>query len=159
MIHLIDFNHASPELRKLITSERTIEDDERMYALFEAIPKHNIYHDTYGPGSALAQLGLSWWRDVVPKLDENFVLSPEDCLAVVEMISSFMPPAPSKVIAAIGEGTELAYCAETYPEAQTVRDPSLPYDTEEMSTLYFRLGFLVSFLQCGSKGNGIVVSP
>lgn len=159
MIHMIELDHASPALRALMTSERTMQDDERMQSIFDGVPKNHTFTDSYGPGSIFAQLGLSWWRDVVPRLNEDFVLEPEQCLAVSQMVMSAMPPAPAKVIQAMGEGTELAYCAEQYPEAEVIRDPSRPYDAEENAVLFFKLGQLVGFLHNGARGNGIVVSP
>ena len=160
MIHMIETDYASPVLRKLMTSERTMQDDERMLTIFNGVPENHAFVDQYGPEAIFAQVGLSWWRDVVPRLNEDFVLSPDECGHVARMVLDAMPPAPTKVIQAIGEGTELAYCVEQYPEAKVIRDPSIPYSAEEQSTLFFKLGQLVGFLNNGARGdNGIVVSP
>jgi len=159
MIHMIETDYASPVLRKLMTSERTMQDDERMLAIFNGVPDNHIFVDKYGPESIFAQIGLSWWRDVVPRLNEDFVLSPDECGNLAQMVMNAMPPAPTKVIQAMGEGTELAHCAEQYPESEVIRDPSIPYSADEQSVLFFKLGQLVGFLGNGVSGNGIVVSP
>lgn len=159
MIHMIETGYASPVLRKLMTSERTMQDDERMLAIFSGVPENHTFVDKYGPEAIFAQVGLSWWRDVVPRLNEDFVLPPSECDAVAQMVLDSMPPAPAKVIQAMGEGTELAYCAEQYPEAEVIRDPSIPYSIEEQSVFFFKLGQLVGFLNNGAAGEGIVVSP
>jgi hypothetical protein len=159
MIHLISFNYASPALRELFMSERTMKDDEKMLELFNGIPGQYTFVDKYGPESVFAQIGLSWWRDVVPRLNEDFVLSTAECRAVSEMILSAMPPAPSKVIQALGDGTELSHCVEQYPDANVIRDPSVPYSPDESSALYFRLGQLTGLLISGHHNNGILVSP
>lgn len=156
---MIETDYASPVLRGLMTSERTIQDEERMLAIFNGVPENHTFIDKYGPDSIFAQLGLSWWRDVVPKLNEEFVLTPDECNALSQIVVAAMPPSPTNVIQAMGEGTELAYCVEQFPDAKVIRDPSLPYDLEETATLFFKLGQLVGFLQNGVKGNGIVVSP
>jgi hypothetical protein len=159
MIHMIEVDFASPVLRKLMTSDRTIQEDEQMLAIFNGVPENHTFVDTYGPQSIFAQIGLSWWRDVVPRLDEDFVLGPEECNAVSQMLMNAMPPSPTKVIQAMGDGTELAHCVEQYPEANVIRDPSLPYDADEIATLFFKLGQLTGFFFNGHRGNGIVVSP
>lgn len=159
MIHMIETDYASPVLRNLMTSDRTIQDDERMFAILNGVPENHTFVDKYGPESIFAQVGLSWWRDVVPRLNEDFILSPEECGAVAQMVMDNMPPSPTKVIQAMGEGTELTYCVEQYPEAKVIRDPSIPYSTEEQSKLFFKLGRLVGFLNSGTSNNGIVVSP
>jgi len=159
MINMIEFNYASPVLRELMTTDRTIRDDERMQAILHGVPEQHTFTDTYGPASILAQLGLSWWRDVVPRLNEDFVLTPTECNAVAEMVMAAMPPSPTKVIQAMGEGTELAYCVEQYPESNVIRDPSLPYEGDETAVLFFKIGQLIGFLGNGNRGNGIVVSP
>lgn len=159
MIHMTEVAYASPVLRKLFTSERTIEEDAQMLALLDGVPANHRFVDQYGPECVLAQVGLSWWRDVVPRLNEDFILTPEECNEVSKMVIDNMPPSPSKVIQAIGEGTELAHCVEQYPNSNIIRDPSMPYEVEEQSVLCFLLGQLVGFLCNGSKGEGILVSP
>lgn len=159
MIHLIEVAYASPALRSLFTSERTMQDDERMLSIFNGVPNQHTFTDTYGPESVFAQVGLSWWRDVVPRLNEDFVLLPSECRAVSEMIIAAMPPQPTNVIQALGEGTELAHCVEQYPDANVVRDPSVPYSADELSVLCFRLGMLTGLLINGAHADGILVSP
>jgi hypothetical protein len=159
MIHMVETEYASPVLRNLMTSERTMQDDERMLAIFSGVPENHTFVDKYGPESIFAQVGLSWWRDVVPRLNEDFILSPEECGAVAQMVMTNMPPSPTKVIQAMGEGTELAHCAEQYPEAEVIRDPSIPYSAIDQSVFFFKLGQLVGFLNNGAYSNGIVVSP
>ncbi len=159
MIHMIETDYASPVLRGLMTSDRTMQDDERMLAMIAGVPENHTFVDKYGPESIFAQVGLSWWRDVVPRLNEDFVLEPAECGPVAQMLMDAMPPSPTKVIQAMGEGTELAHCVEKFPEAEVIRDPSRPYDAEENAVLFFKLGQLVGFLNNGARGNGIVVSP
>jgi len=159
MIHLIKLEHASPELRRLVTADRTMNEDEQMLELFSGVPGQHTFIDKYGPDSVFAQIGLSWWRDVVPRLNEDFVLTTNECRTVSEMIVSAMPPSPTKVIQALGEGTELTHCVEQYPDANVVRDPSVPYEADELSTLCFKLGQLTGLLISGYHANGILVSP
>lgn len=159
MIHMIETDYASPVLRGLMTSERTMQDDERMLAIFSGVPENHTFVDKYGPESIFAQVGLSWWRDVVPNLNEDFVLEPAKCAFLALTVMDAMPPSPTKVIQAMGEGTELAHCVEQFPDAEVIRDPSRPYDVEENAVLFFKLGQLVGFFHNGAKGNGIVVSP
>lgn len=159
MIHMIETAYASPMLRKLMTSDRTIQEDELMLALFNGVPDNHTFVDHYGPLSTLAQIGMSWWRDVVPQLDLEFVLSPNECDVFAKKVMENLPPAPAKVIQAMGEGTELAYCVEQYPNSDVVRDPSLPYNTIEQSALFYKLGLLVGILHNGASESGIVVSP
>lgn len=156
---MVETEYASPVLRKLMTSERTMQDDERMLAIFSGVPENHTFVDKYGPESIFAQVGLSWWRDVVPRLNEDFVLLPSECRAVSEMIIAAMPPQPTNVIQALGEGTELAHCVEQYPDANVVRDPSVPYSADELSVLCFRLGMLTGLLINGAHADGILVSP
>lgn len=159
MIHMIETDYASPMLRRFMTAKRTMQEDEQMLALFNGVPDNHTFVDKYGPESIFAQIGMSWWRDVVPKLNIDFVLEPDECGALAQKVMDGMPPSPTKVIQAMGEGTELAYCAEQYPEAEVIRDPSQPYDSTEQSVLFFKLGLLVGFLHNGARNNGIVVSP
>ena len=159
MIHMIETDYASPVLRGLMTSERTMQDDERMLTIFNGVPENHTFVDKYGPESIFAQVGLSWWRDVVPRLNEDFVLEPAECGTVVQMLMEAMPPSPTKVIQAMGAGTELAHCVEQFPDAKVIRDPSQPYSAEEQAVLFFKLGQLVGFFHNGAAGTGIVVSP
>jgi len=46
------------------------------------------FRDPYNNNSLFKQLGLSWWKDVTPKLDDNGFLSVENCKWLLEEIQN-----------------------------------------------------------------------
>jgi hypothetical protein len=44
------------------------------------------FRDPYNPGSVLLRMGLSWWRDVIPLLDEDGRLRPEKARSLIGLI-------------------------------------------------------------------------
>ena len=161
MVHLIEQKYVTDDIRALVLmQERTMDDEFALSLKFDQLmPDEHKFLDTYGPDCILAQVGLSWWRDVVPNLNEQFVLEPEQCIELAALIMNSMPPEPIKVIQALSEGTELSHCVHTYPEANVVRSPEIPYTSEEVSRLYFKLGQLCGILSNGAQRDGILVSP
>jgi hypothetical protein len=51
-------------------------------------PASAYFRDSYNGYSLLAQLGLSWWRDVLPKLDEHDQLPLSDVRWLLEEVRS-----------------------------------------------------------------------
>jgi hypothetical protein len=58
-------NSAKSEKQKLNAQHQI----EKLYDVMH--PASAYFRDSYNSYSLLAQLGLSWWRDVLPKLDDN----------------------------------------------------------------------------------------
>lgn len=159
----IMMNHkASPRLRELVTTERTMSEDEEMLEEISAMDERDHMIDYYNPTCMLAQLGISWWRDVVPHLDENFVLRPAPCNELAAKIMESMPPRPDNVLKVLGPGTELQYALDTYPDmdsSKIVRDFQLPYEAQEQGWLYLHLGMLIGTLHNGAQNEGLLLSP
>jgi len=157
MIHLIATEFTEPELLELSLSQRSMDDDERLKEMLSNIPPNAIYSSPYGPNSCLASIGMSWWRDVVPYLDDELRLGTEDCLRISRQIISSMTPSLEKFADALGEGTEIQYCLDNFPQSNILRDETNPYTEDEIMQFCFELGQLMAFLH--NHKNGIMVLP
>lgn len=60
---------------------------EMLSPLFEKAYSVGYFRDPYNNNSLFWQLGLSWWKDVVPKLDDGF-LSIENCKWLLDEIQN-----------------------------------------------------------------------
>ncbi|MBS1722538.1 MAG: hypothetical protein JSS66_05965 [Armatimonadetes bacterium] len=157
--HLMLRDTIPARLHALVVTDRTMTEDDQVRKLFEQMSQNDTFTDSYGLTCALAQLGMSWWRDVVPMLDSEFVLQPGKCKHLAELVWNKMPPEPGKVRQALGAGTELTHCKKLYPDAVVIRDPSTRYTEEENAMLHFQLGSLYGLLSRGAQTNGLVLSP
>ena len=60
---------------------------ERVSGLYnELYPDTCYFRDSYNPSSVMWALGLSWWTDVIPMLDDEGNLSSEKAKELVSMI-------------------------------------------------------------------------
>jgi hypothetical protein len=71
---------AAIELRNSAKSEKQKQNAQhQIEKLYDAMhPASAYFRDSYNGYSLLAQLGMSWWRDVLPKLDVNDQLPLKD---------------------------------------------------------------------------------
>tara|TARA_R100000458_G_C8258925_1_gene234645 strand:+ start:798 stop:1235 length:438 start_codon:yes stop_codon:yes gene_type:complete len=62
---------------------------EELEPLYDKIYKQGdvYFRDSYNSGSVMWAMGMSWWDDVVPMLDQDGNLSHEDTLKLVNMIT------------------------------------------------------------------------
>ena len=100
---------------------------EELEPLYDKIYKQGdvYFRDSYNSGSVMWAMGMSWWDDVVPMLDEDGNLSHEDTLKLVNKITD----APINVSADF---------LENMPDEWTI-DDAQKYLREEQQKL---VGFL-----------------
>ena len=101
---------------------------EELEPLYDKIYKQGdvYFRDSYNSGSVMWAMGMSWWDDVVPMLDEDGNLSHEDTLKLVNKITD----APINVSADF---------LENMPDEWTI-DDAQKYLREEQQKL---VGFLM----------------
>ena len=161
--HLMLLSKTPERLRELVTRDRTMPEDNEMGILMRVNDNQYVFVDQYNRSNVLGQLGLSWWRDVVPLLNENFVLAPEACDQLATQIIAHMPPEPKKVLVALGEGTELTHTEALRASLEfpvnaimVIRPHSAPYTARETADLYFHIGCLVGLLHRASTEDGLL---
>tara|TARA_R100000781_G_scaffold15209_3_gene12560 strand:- start:51 stop:488 length:438 start_codon:yes stop_codon:yes gene_type:complete len=100
---------------------------EELEPLYDKIYKQGdvYFRDSYNSGSVMWAMGMSWWDDVVPMLDEDGNLSHEDTLKLVNKITD----------APINVSTDFL---ENMPDEWTI-DDAQKYLREEQQKL---VGFL-----------------
>ena len=101
---------------------------EELEPLYDKIYKQGdvYFRDSYNSGSVMWAMGMSWWDDVVPMLDQDGNLSHEDTLKLVNKITD----APINVSADF---------LENMPDEWTI-DDAQKYLREEQQKL---VGFLM----------------
>jgi len=127
MIYLVNSGYVCEELLNLFLDKDDIKSHERMKLYLDLIPENAIWNDSYGPSSCLASIGLSWWRDVIPHLNQNLCLHENTCNDLLEQICQGMIPDTEKFKDSLGENTEGQFCLDNYPEAKIMRDKDNPY--------------------------------
>lgn len=158
MIYLINSGYVSDDLLHMFLDKDNIESNERMKLHLALIPDNAIWYDSYGPSSCLASIGLSWWRDVVPHLNNDLCMTEYFCDEFAEKIYQGMTPDTHKFSNSLGENSEVQFCIENYPEVNLIRDKDNPYTADEICNMSFKLGTLCGFLRQHSS-NGIMVFP
>lgn len=76
------------------------------------------FRDSYNNSSIMQQLNLSWWRDVIPLLNDDGVLGLEDIAHVIELIEMSGKPTKESILsihAARREQTKYSILFEQYP--------------------------------------------
>lgn len=148
------YTEADAELRGLFARERNGDEKELFERRLLAFPENLRWRDPYNADCRLWSLGLSYWRDMVPLLDERMVLGPEECHDFIELIVTNMPPDHGKLELAGAAGTELAYVLENFgPEARASE-----YDGDRLAWLSFEAGQLAGLLSVGWRGSGVLCS-
>jgi len=88
------FNEACNKRNKE-TSDRNREalqnEIDKYYDLMFSV-QSGYFRDAYNGTSIASQLGFSWWKDVVPMLDEDGNLQPDKIKVLMEMVLSKDPP-------------------------------------------------------------------
>jgi hypothetical protein len=158
---IVLYTEADAELRDLFARERNGDEKDTFERKLRALPENVRWRDNYNPQCRLWSLGLSYWRDFAPLLDERMVLTPEQCLQAVGLICPpgrfpfvGMPPSYDKVTEAGGPGTELEYVMATFgPESRP--EPYLP---DVLAWLAFDAGSLSGLLTMGWRTEGVLCS-
>jgi len=116
--------------------------------VFELLhPPSAYFRDAYSRFSVLAQLGLSWWRDVAPRLEEDDSLPIEDVNWLLDEVRSrrlTCQPEPTEeqamaaeVIAELGGQRQMSTRAETLQS----------YSAEDVAWFVARKAALIQFLE------------
>jgi len=88
----------------------------RVSHVYEQMYSRGYFRDSYNNWNLLWKFGLSWWTDVIPMLDAEGCLSPEQVGRLLEALKLREP----KFESALGElsASDQAYFRERYAELQ-----------------------------------------
>jgi len=131
---------------------RTSGEHERAQAevnrLFSAMHPEGAYHrDAYNSFSLVAQLGLSWWRDVAPRLEDDDSLPLVDVQWLLDEVCS------RRLSCQVEPTEEQAMAAEVIAELGGSRSTSTKvetlesYSAEDVQWFVSRKAALIQFLE------------
>jgi len=79
--------------------------------------EEDYFRDSYNPTNLAWTLGFSWWKDVVPDLNDSSVLPPKACQEYYDTYKDVEPELPTaKELGCEGDEKEYAEWAEYFKE-------------------------------------------
>ena len=125
--------------------DRAQREVSRLYDLMHSGDAY--YRDSYNKWCMLAQLQLSWWRDVAPRLEEDDSLPLDDVRWLLEEVRSrrlTCQPEPNDEQAMAAEVVaELGGSRSTSTKAETIQS----YSSEDIEWFVLRKAALMTFLE------------
>ena len=68
-------------------SRHYIHANEKVKNIYKQMwPESCHFHDAYNESSLMWSLGLSWWKDVIPMLNDKYHLTPEKAQELIRLI-------------------------------------------------------------------------
>lgn len=146
--HQRDFELAVAKRDKAKTSSEHDRAQREVSRVFDLLhPPSAYFRDPYSRFSVLAQLGLSWWRDVAPRLEEDDSLPLDDVRWLLEEVRSrrlTCQPEPTEEQAMAAEViAELGGSRTTGTKAETLQH----YSAEDVEWFVSRKAALIRFLE------------
>lgn len=82
------------EERKRLSAQDEVDEaavkqiDKEIHKVYDAMYSEGYFRDSYNPSSVMWCMKLSWWRDVLPLLDDSGRLVGENIHKLIDMINS-----------------------------------------------------------------------
>lgn len=146
--HQRDFELAVAKRDKAKTASEHDRAQREVSRVFDLLhPPSAYFRDPYSRFSLLAQLGLSWWRDVAPRLEEDDSLPVDDVRWLLEEVRNrrlTCQPEPTEEQTMAAEViAELGGSRSTSTRAETL----LSFSSEDVEWFLARKLALIQFLE------------